>query len=113
MSDGDDSGMEEYGTEWLASSSEMLDCTIRSSSDLLLDVARLKLNELAITLNEELTLEAEERWSGQNMARMGKESRLDPPPVPNSSGASPVGIEMPPGICGISSITISHCSLGR
>jgi hypothetical protein len=58
MSDGDDSGMEEYGTEWFASSSEMLDCTIRSSSDLF-DVARLKLNDLAITLSEELTLEAE------------------------------------------------------
>src|SRR5712675_230837 len=113
MSDGDDSGMEEYGTDWLASSSEMLDCTIRSSSDLLFDVARLKLKELAITLSEELTLEAERRWSGQNMARMGKDSRLDPPPVPNSSGASPVGIEMPPGMSGISSITISHCSLGR
>jgi hypothetical protein len=64
MSDGDDSGMEEYGTEWLASSSEMLECTIRSSSDLLFDVVRLKLNELAIVLREELTLEAEERWSG-------------------------------------------------
>jgi hypothetical protein len=58
MSDGDDSGMEEYGTELFASSSEMLDCTIRSSSDLF-DVARLKLNDLAITLSEELTLEAE------------------------------------------------------
>jgi hypothetical protein len=60
MSDDDDSGMDEYGTEWLVSSSEMLDCTIRSSSDLF-DVVRLKLNELAITLSEELTLEAEER----------------------------------------------------
>ena len=64
MSDGDDSGMEEYGMEWLASSSEMLECTNRSSSDLLFDVVRLKLNELAMVLREELTLEAEERWSG-------------------------------------------------
>lgn len=112
MSDGDDSGMEEYGTEWLVSSSETLKCTTRSFG-----VARLKLNGLAIALSEEVTLEAEERWSGQNMVRMGKKSRLDPPPVPNSSGASPVGIEMLPGtsgiISGISSITISHCSLGR
>jgi hypothetical protein len=105
--------MEEYGTEWLASSSETLDCTIRSSSDLLFDVARLKLNDLAITLSEELTLEAEESWSGQNMAEMGKESRLDTPPVPNSSGASSVGLKRPPGTSGISSITSSHCSLGR
>jgi hypothetical protein len=60
MSDGDDSGMEEYGTELFASSSEMLDCTTRSSSDLF-DVARLKLNEVAIALSEELTLEAKER----------------------------------------------------
>ncbi|SRR6266404_1876021 len=120
MSEGDDLGMEEYGTEWLASSSEMLDCTTRSSSDLLLfDIARLKLNELAITFNEELTLEAKERWSDHKLARIGKESRLDSPPVPNSSGVSPVtseervGFEMPPGTSGISSITISHCSLCR
>ena len=105
--------MEEYGTAWLASSSEMLDCTVRSSLDLLFDVARLKLNELATALSEELTLEAEERRSGQNMAGMGKELRLDSPPVPNSSGASSVGLKMPPGTSGISSITISHCSLGR
>ena len=66
MSDGDDSGMEEYGTEWLAGSSEMFDFTIRSSSNLLFDVGRLKLNELAIALSEELTLEAEKRLLGQN-----------------------------------------------
>ncbi|SRR5713226_2614117 len=122
MSDGDDSGMKEYGTERLASSSEMLDCTIRPSSDLLLfDVARLKLNGLTIAFSDELTLEAEESWSGQNMARMGEVSRLDSPPAPNSSGASPatlrgeerVGFEMPPSTSGISSIISSHCSLGR
>jgi hypothetical protein len=60
MSDGDDSGMEEYGTEWLASSSETLECTLRSSSEFLFDVTRLKLNGFAIALSEEVTLEAEE-----------------------------------------------------
>jgi hypothetical protein len=70
MSDGDDSGMDEYGTEWLVSSSEMLYRTIGSSSDLF-DVARLKLNELAITLSEELTLEAKERWSGLKWPGLG------------------------------------------
>jgi hypothetical protein len=113
---GDDSGMEEYGTEWLASSSEMLDCT-RSS----FDVARMKLNVLAIALSEEFTLEAEERQSDSKMARIEKCSRLDPPPVPNSSGSllaalrieERVDCGIPPGNSGISSMTISHCSLGR
>jgi len=73
MSDGDDSGMEEYGTEWQASSSEILDCTIRSSSDLLFDVGRLRLNELAIALSEEVTLGAGERWSGQDIIWVGWE----------------------------------------
>ena len=60
MSDCDDSGMEEYGTEWAANSSRMLDCVVRPPSGLF-DVARMKLNELAITLSEEVTLEAEEK----------------------------------------------------
>jgi hypothetical protein len=52
----------------MANSSMILGCVNRSSSGLS-DVARLKLNELAIALSEEVTLEAEE--SGQvNMARI-------------------------------------------
>jgi len=60
MSDCDDSGMEEYGTEWAANSSTMLGCVIRPSLSLT-DGVRMKLNELAIALSEELTLEAEEK----------------------------------------------------
>ena len=60
MSDCNDSGMEEYGTERAANSSTMLGCVVRSSLSLI-DGVRMKLNELAIALSEELTLEAEER----------------------------------------------------
>ncbi len=49
----------------MANSSMILGCVDRSSSGLS-DVARLKLNELAIALSEEVTLEAEEKRTSQH-----------------------------------------------
>jgi hypothetical protein len=55
----------------------MLGCVVRSSSGLF-DGVRMKLNELAIALSEELTLEAEEQ-RGSNLVRITlfKDGRTD------------------------------------